>query len=141
MKRNASAQWKGGLKEGSGELTTESTVLSNTPYSFQTRFESGQGTNPEELIAAAHAGCFSMACAAELGQKGLRADFIHTTATVELAKQEDGFAIAAIHLDVHAKLPDADSIEFENAANHAKKNCPVSKLMNADITMELTLEI
>lgn len=141
MKRNASAQWQGNLKEGNGELTTASAVLSNTPYSFQTRFEHEQGTNPEELIAAAHAGCFSMACAAELEQKGLRADFIQTTATVELAKKEEGFAITAVHLDVHAKVPDADSMEIEKAARQAKDNCPVSKLLQADITMELTLEI
>jgi osmotically inducible protein OsmC len=140
MKRTASAEWKGGLKDGTGTISTQSAVLSNTQYSFSTRFEDGIGTNPEELIAAAHAGCFSMALSGQLGQAGLTADFIRTTANVNLEKTESGFAITKVHLDVKAKVPGADQQAFDTAANNAKAGCPVSKLLNAQITMTATLE-
>ena len=140
MKRNASAVWKGGLKDGSGTISTNSGVLSDTQYSFSTRFEDGIGTNPEELIAAAHAGCFSMALSGQLGQAGLTADSIRTTASVTLEKTDAGFAITAVHLDVKARVPGADQQAFDTAANNAKAGCPVSKLLKADITMNATLE-
>lgn len=140
MKRNASAVWTGGLKDGKGEISTDSGVLSNTPYSFGTRFESGKGTNPEELIAAAHAGCFSMALSLELGKAGLTAERIQTTASVTLDKAEAGFAITAVHLDLTARIPGADRQAFETAANTAKTNCPVSKVLNAKITLAARLE-
>jgi len=140
MKRNASAVWKGGIKDGQGTLSTASGVLSDTQYSFKTRFEDGIGTNPEELIAAAHAGCFTMALSGQLEKEGLKADHIHTTATVSLEKSESGFSIPAIHLSVTAKIPEANQKIFEQAARTAKEGCPVSKLMNATITMDATLE-
>jgi lipoyl-dependent peroxiredoxin len=140
MKRSASAVWKGGLKDGNGTISTDSGVLSDTQYSFKTRFEEGNGTNPEELIAAAHAGCFSMALSNELGQAGLMADSIRTTAAVTLDKTDAGFAITAVHLNVSAKVPGADQQAFEAAASNAKAGCPVSKVLNAQITMEARLE-
>ena len=136
MKRNGSAVWRGGLKDGKGTVSTDSGVLSNTQYSFSTRFEDGKGTNPEELIAAAHAGCFSMALSAQLGNAGMTAEQIQTTASVSLDKTDGGFAITAVHLDVRAKIPGADKQAFETAANNAKSGCPVSKVLNATITME-----
>jgi osmotically inducible protein OsmC len=140
MRRKASAVWNGGLKDGKGTISTDSGVLSDTQYSFSTRFEDGVGTNPEELIAAAHAGCFSMALSGQLGQAGLTADSIRTTATVRLEKTDSGFAITSIHLDVTARVPGADQQAFETAANNAKAGCPVSKVLNAEITMEARLE-
>lgn len=140
MKRKASAVWNGGLKEGRGTISTESRVLEETPYSFGTRFEEGKGTNPEELIAAAHAGCFSMALSGQLGSAGLTAESIHTTAAVTLEKTEAGFTITAVHLDVTARVPGADLQAFETAANNAKAGCPVSRLLNARITMAAKLE-
>jgi osmotically inducible protein OsmC len=140
MKRKASAVWQGGLKNGKGALTTDSGILPGTPYSFSTRFEEGKGTNPEELIAAAHAGCFSMALSAELEKNGIIAERIDTTATVTLEKAAEGFAITAVHLDVRAKMPGADEPAFQNAANAAKTGCPVSKVLNAAITMNARLE-
>ncbi len=140
MKRNGSAVWNGGLKDGKGTISTDSGVLANTQYSFSTRFEDGIGTNPEELIAAAHAGCFSMALSGQLGAAGLTADSIKTTAAVSLEKLESGFAITKVHLDVTAKVPGADQQAFETAANNAKAGCPVSKLLKAEITMTATLE-
>ena len=140
MKRKASAEWKGGLKDGKGTISSDSGVLSNTQYSFSTRFEDGVGTNPEELIAAAHAGCFSMALSGQLANAGLKAESIRTTATVNLEKTDAGFAITAVHLDVKAKIPGADKQAFETAANNAKTGCPVSKVLNAKITMEAKLE-
>lgn len=140
MKRNGSAEWNGGLKDGKGTVSTESSTLSHTQYSFKTRFEDGQGTNPEELIAAAHAGCFSMAFAAQLEKEGFKADSIRTTATVSLEKSEEGFSIPAIHLQVTAKVPRVELSEFNKIANNAKEGCPVSKLMKAAITMDATLE-
>lgn len=140
MKRNGSAVWKGSLKEGSGVVSTESGVLSDTQYSFSTRFEDGKGTNPEELIAAAHAGCFSMALSSELGKLDAMAESISTTATVSLEKTDAGFAITSVHLDVKAKVPGASEDTFEKAADNAKNGCPVSKVLNAEITMDTTFE-
>ena len=140
MLRKASAEWKGGLKDGSGKISTESGVLENTQYSFSTRFEDGVGTNPEELIAAAHAGCFSMALSGQLGAAGLTAESIKTTAAVRLEKVEGGFAITSVHLDVTARIPGADETAFMTAANNAKAGCPISKLLNTEITMDAKLE-
>jgi len=140
MKRKASAIWQGGLKDGKGTVSTESGVLSNTQYSFGSRFETGVGTNPEELIAAAHAGCFSMALSAQLGQAGMTPQSLHTTATLTMEKLEAGFTITEIHLDVTAKVPGADRAAFEKAAHNAKEGCPVSRVLNAKITMNAKLE-
>src|SRR4051794_30286250 len=140
MKRNASAVWNGGLKDGHGRISTESGVLSDTQYSFSTRFEDGKGTNPEELIAAAHAGCFSMALSGQLGNAGMTAESINTTATVRLEKTDAGFTITAVHLDVTAKIPGASPEAFETAANNAKAGCPVSRLLKAEITLDAKLE-
>jgi osmotically inducible protein OsmC len=139
MQRKASAVWKGGLKDGKGTVSASSGVLSNTPYSFGTRFENAAGTNPEELIAAAHAGCFSMALSAQLGQAGLTPESINTTATLSLDKLEAGWAITAVHLDVTARVPNADEAAFQKAAENAKSGCPVSKVLNAKITMTAKL--
>ena len=140
MKRNASAVWKGDLKSGKGTISTESGVLSDTQYSFKTRFEDGKGTNPEELIAAAHAGCFSMALSSELGKLDVTAESIRTTAAVSLEKTDAGFTITSVHLDLKAKIPGADKETFEKAANNAKKGCPVSRVLNAEITLDAVLE-
>jgi osmotically inducible protein OsmC len=140
MKRNGSAVWKGGLKDGKGTISTDSGVLSDTQYSFSTRFEEGKGTNPEELIAAAHAGCFSMALSGQLEGAKLKAESIRTTASVQLEKTDSGFTITSVHLDVAAKVPGADQKAFETAANNAKTGCPVSKLLKAQITMHAKLE-
>ncbi len=140
MLRKASAVWNGGLKDGGGKISTDSGVLKDTQYSFSTRFEDGVGTNPEELIAAAHAGCFSMALSGQLGAAGLTADSINTTASVRLEKLEDGFAITKVHLDVTAKVSGATEESFTTAANNAKAGCPVSKLLKAEITMDAKLE-
>lgn len=139
MQRNASAHWSGGLRDGKGTLTSASGVLKNTPYSFSTRFESQPGTNPEELIAAAHAGCFTMALSGQLGNAGMTAQSIDTTATVTLEKLESGFAVTAVHLQVKATIPGADKDKFDQAAKNAKEGCPISKLLNAKITMEAQL--
>ncbi len=135
MQRYASAHWTGGLKDGKGNVSTHSGVLSQTPYSFSTRFENATGTNPEELIAAAHAGCFSMALSAQLGEVGMKAESIDTKATLTLEKTDAGFTITAIHLDLKAKIPGADKAKFEQAAKNAEKGCPVSRVLNAKITM------
>src|SRR6185369_17449464 len=135
MKRNASAVWTGGLKDGKGTISTDSGVLAESQYSFSTRFEDGKGTNPEELIAAAHAGCFSMALSGQLGQAGLTAESIRTTASVKLEKTDAGFAITSVHLEVKARVPGADQQAFATAANNAKAGCPVSKVLKAEITM------
>jgi len=140
MKRNASAVWTGGLKDGKGIISSDSGVLADTQYSFSTRFENGKGTNPEELIAAAHAGCFSMALSAQLGTMGLTPERIATTAAVSLEKVGEGFAITAVHLTVKARVPGADAPQFKTAADNAKAGCPVSKVLNATITMDATLE-
>jgi osmotically inducible protein OsmC len=140
MQRKASAVWKGGLKDGKGTVSTTSGVLKDTPYSFSTRFENSPGTNPEELIAAAHAGCFSMALSAQLGQAGLTPESIDTTATLTMDKLESGWAITTIQLDVRARVPKADQAAFQKAADAAKSGCPVSKVLNAKITMNAKLE-
>jgi osmotically inducible protein OsmC len=139
MKRTASAHWAGGLKDGKGSVSTQSGVLKNTQYSFSTRFEDGIGTNPEELIAAAHAGCFSMALSAQLGTVGLTPESIDTTAALTLDKTDAGFTITAVHLDVTVKIPGADRQKFDDAAQAAKKGCPVSRALNATITMDAKL--
>jgi osmotically inducible protein OsmC len=140
MIRNASAEWNGGLKDGTGKISTDSGVLKDTQYSFSTRFEEGVGTNPEELIAAAHAGCFSMALSGQLGNAGMTAESIKTTASVKLEKLEAGFAITSVHLEVRARIPGAANDAFLTAANNAKAGCPVSKVLNAEITMDAQLE-
>ncbi len=140
MKRTASAQWRGDLKSGKGTVSTSSGVLANSPYSFHTRFEDGKGTNPEELLAAAHAGCFSMALSAQLAQAGLTADSIETTCAISLEKQPDGFAITESHLELKARVPGASQEAFDRAVQAAKTGCPVSKLYKANITLTSTLE-
>lgn len=139
MLRKASAVWKGNLKEGKGNISTESGTLSNAQYSFTTRFENGKGTNPEELIAAAHAGCYTMALSGQLGAAGITAESLETTATVTLEKLEAGFTITKVHLDVTARIPGGDKAAFDTAAANAKAGCPVSRLLKAEITMTATL--
>ena len=139
MQRTGSAHWSGGLKDGKGTVSTASGVLHGTQYSFSTRFENGTGTNPEELIAAAHAACFSMALSAQLGNAGMTADSIDTTATLTMEKTEAGFSITASHLDVTVKIPGADKAKFEEAAKAAETGCPVSRVLNAKITMDAKL--
>lgn len=143
MLRTANAVWHGTGKDGTGSLTAPGGVLDDTPYSFKTRFESEDGragTNPEELIAAAHAGCFTMALAFQLQTHGFTADELRTTATLTMAKQGGGFAITAIRLDLTARVPNLDEARFHELANEAKANCPVSKVLNAEITLNATLE-
>ncbi len=137
--KKASANWKGGLKDGTGTISTESGVLDAVNYGFRKRFEGEAGSNPEELVAAAHASCFSMALSMILGEAGFTADDISTEATVSLEKKDDGFAVTKSHLVVTAKIPDVSAEDFEKAANTAKANCPISKLLNAEITMDATL--
>jgi osmotically inducible protein OsmC len=140
MKRKASAVWTGGLKDGKGAISTDSGVLKSTQYSFSTRFEDGVGTNPEELIAAAHAGCFSMALSGQMGAAGLTVGEIRTTATVTMEKLDAGFTLTAVHLDVAVKSPGADKAKFDQAAANAKTGCPISRVLNATITMDAKLE-
>jgi osmotically inducible protein OsmC len=140
MERKANAIWKGGLKDGKGAVSSTSGVLTNTPYSFSTRFENTPGTNPEELIAAAHAACFSMALSAQLGSANLTPSSIETSATLKMEKQDSGWAITAIHLAVVGHVPNADDAAFQKAAENAKSGCPVSKVLNATITMTAKLE-
>lgn len=139
MERKASAVWKGNLKDGQGTVSSASGILSNTKYSFATRFEGAPGTNPEELIAAAHAACFSMALSAQLTGAKLTPESINTNATLTMEKLEAGWAITAVHLDVVAKVPGASAQAFSTAAQDAKANCPVSKVLNAKITMDAKL--
>jgi lipoyl-dependent peroxiredoxin len=140
MERTASAVWNGALRDGKGAISTQSGVLSDTPYSFVTRFENGKGTNPEELIAAAHAGCFTMALAAQLGTMQFTPETLRTTATLTLEKLEAGWTISKVHLDVTARLRGISAAAFEAAAVGAKENCPVSRLLKAEITMAAHLE-
>jgi lipoyl-dependent peroxiredoxin len=140
MQRKASAVWKGGLKDGKGVISAPGGVLNNTPYSFTTRFENAPGTNPEELIAAAHAGCFSMALSAQLGGANLTPESISTTITLSLDKLDSGWTITASHIDVVGKVPGADAATFQKYAEAAEKGCPVSKVLNAKITMTAKLE-
>ena len=139
MKKTASAIWQGGLKDGKGLLSTESGALKQNPYGFNTRFEGQPGTNPEELIGAAHAGCFSMALSMMLGDAGLTAERIDTIAEVTLDKLSDGFAITAVNLILRAKVPGASEAQFPEIANKAKAGCPVSKVLNAKISLDATL--
>jgi osmotically inducible protein OsmC len=140
MKKTASAVWQGDLKSGKGTISTQSGALKDNPYGFNTRFEDAPGTNPEELIGAAHAGCFSMALSMMLGQAGLTAERIDTTAEVTLDKVGEGFSITAIALTLKAKVPGADENQFQQIANQAKEGCPVSKVLNAQISLSATLE-
>jgi osmotically inducible protein OsmC len=140
MQRAATAVWNGTLKEGKGAISTASGVLSDTPYSFSTRFENGQGTNPEELIAAAHAGCFTMALSAQLSTMNFSPESLRTKATVSLEKLDAGWTISKVHLDVAAKVPGISQSAFDSAAASAKANCPVSRLLKAEITMTANLE-
>ena len=139
MKRTAQAKWQGDLKTGSGEISMASGTLSHVPYSFHSRFEQGKGTNPEELLAAAHAGCFTMALSNQLAQAGLKADSLETTCTITLDKKDDGFGITESHLELKAKVPGASREAFEKATAAAKAGCPVSKLYNTNITLDATL--
>lgn len=140
MKRSASAAWTGGLRQGAGNISTQSGVLNNAQYGYKERFEEGPGTNPEELIAAAHAGCFCMALAAQLEKEGMAPDRVQTQATVTLDKIDGAFTITAIHLDLRATVPGADLTTVEKIANVAKRECPVSKLFNAQVTLTVNLE-
>ncbi|HXR75752.1 MAG TPA: OsmC family protein [Bryobacteraceae bacterium] len=140
MNRTGSAHWAGDLMSGGGNVSTASGVLSSTPYSYKTRFEQGKGTNPEELLAAAHAGCFTMALSLVLGQAGLKADSLDTTCTISLEKDGEGFSITRSHLELNAKVPGASQEAFDNAVQAAKTNCPVSKLFDTEITLSANLE-
>jgi lipoyl-dependent peroxiredoxin len=140
MRRKAAAVWNGDLKSGKGTISTESKTLSNAQYSFTTRFENGVGTNPEELIAAAHAGCFSMALSNQLGSAGMKPEKIETSATLTMEKGEKGWTVTDVLLEVQAKVPGADPAAFNTAANEAKAGCPISRLLNAKITMNAVLE-
>ena len=139
MQRKASAVWNGDLKGGKGKISTASGVLSDTQYSFGTRFESGAGTNPEELIAAAHASCFAMALSAQLGEAGIKPEEIRAEATVTLDKTDGGWTVTKSHLEVTAKIPGVDPQAFDKAAQNAKAGCPISKLLKAEITMNASL--
>ena len=139
MQRSASAHWQGGLMDGRGTVTTASGVLSQNQYSFSTRFENGAGTNPEELIAAAHAGCFSMALSAQLDGVNLKAEAIDTKAALTFEKTDAGFTIIRIHLELRAKIPNADEATFQKAAADAKAGCPVSRVLNTEITLDAKL--
>lgn len=140
MKKTASAVWQGDLKTGKGTISTQSGALQDNPYGFNTRFEDAPGTNPEELIGAAHAGCFSMALSMMLGQAGLTAERIDTTAEVTLDKDGEGFSITAVALNLKARIPGATDEQFQQIANQAKEGCPVSKVLNATISLDATLE-
>ena len=139
MKRKANAEWHGGLKDGYGTVSSESGVLDHTNYSFHTRFENAEGTNPEELIAAAHAGCFSMALSAELEKAGYKAESIETQATLDFVKKEEGFTVTRIFLDTTAKVPEIKKHDFEQIAGNAKVGCPISRLLKADIVLNAEL--
>lgn len=139
MKRSASAVWKGGLQDGRGTVSTDSGALANVPYNYKMRFENETGTNPEELVAAAHAACFSMALSLFLGQAGMTAESIQTTATVSLDQVESGFAVTSSHLETKVKIPNANKAAFDKAIETAKTGCPISKLLNAKITMDAAL--
>lgn len=140
IQKKGSAEWQGSLKQGKGTVSTESGVLKQNPYGFNTRFEGQAGTNPEELIGAAHASCYSMALSMILGEADLEPESIKTEATVTLEQDDSGFTISAIHLDTTARIPGADQAKFDEAANKAKEGCPVSKLFNARITLDAKLE-
>ncbi|MFD2367035.1 OsmC family protein [Pseudoduganella sp. GCM10020061] len=140
MKKTASAEWSGGIKDGTGFISTETGALNRHPYGFKARFEDGPGTNPEELIGAAHAGCFTMALSGKLGEAGMTATRLSTKATVSLEKSDGGFTITAVHLELDAEIPGADQAKFDAAVKDAKENCPVSKLLKANITLDAKLQ-
>ena len=140
MNKTASAHRAGNLKQGKGTISTESGALKDNPYGFNTRFENQPGTNPEELIGAAHAGCFSMAFAMLLGEENFTPDSIDTQATVTLERQSDGFAVTAVHLKMQARIPSIEQSKFDEIADKAKSGCPISKLLNAKITLDATLK-
>jgi osmotically inducible protein OsmC len=140
MKRTASAIWQGALKDGKGTVSTESGVLQHTSYSFGTRFENGKGTNPEELVAAAQAGCFTMALSAQLGERGLKPERLDTNADLTFEKADSGWTVTSIHLSVRGRVPGADAAAFDKAANDAKTGCPISRLLKTTITMDTKLE-
>jgi len=140
MIRKAHAQWRGTGRDGTGDLTTDSGVLSHTPYSFKTRFETEPGTNPEELIAAAHAGCFTMALAFQLQTAGFTPEELNTEAAVSLVQADGGFKIEKSALTLRAKVPGLDKAKFDELAGVAEKNCPVSRVLNAEITLDATLD-
>jgi osmotically inducible protein OsmC len=140
MKRSAQAKWQGDLKSGAGTISTASGTLATTPYSFRSRFEQGTGTNPEELLAAAHAGCFTMALSAQLGEAGLKATSLETSCTITLEPKDGGFVITESHLELKAKVPGATAEAFEKATKAAETGCPVSKLFNTKITLDARLE-
>ena len=140
MKRTASAMWHGALKDGKGTVSTESGVLQNTAYSYGTRFEEGKGTNPEELVAAAHASCFTMALSAQLAEGGLKPDRLATNADLTFEKADSGWTVTSIHLSVRGRVPGADTATFDKAANAAKTSCPISRLLKTTITMDVKLE-
>ena len=140
MKTQGTAVWRGGIKDGEGAISTHSGALKDYPYGFASRFEGQAGSNPEELIGAAHAACFTMALSLMLGEAGLTAERMETTAEVTLEKQGEGFAITASHLTLHARIPGADDSKFQELAASAKANCPVSKLLKAEIGLDATLE-
>lgn len=139
MKKSAFAHWSGGIKDGQGTISTETGVLREAPYGFKSRFEDGPGTNPEELIGAAHAGCYSMALSLGLGEAGLTADSIDTKAVVSLDKDGDGFTISAVHLTCEARVPKAEKATFDRIAEATKQGCPVSKVLKARITLDAKL--
>lgn len=139
IKKSGSASWRGGIKDGIGSISTQTGVLDKAPYGFKARFENGPGTNPEELIGAAHAGCFTMALSLVLEKAGMKATQMDTTATITLEQQGDGFTITHSHLALTATIPGATDEAFQKAAKDAEKNCPVSKLLNAEISMEAKL--
>ena len=139
MKRNAAAVWQGGLKDGKGTVSAESGIFNDTPYNFENRFEKQNGTSPEELLAAAHASCYSMALSLVLGESGLTPERVDTTATITVEPDDGGFTVTSSHLEVRAKVPGADAKTFEAAANGAKDGCPVSKLYNTKITLDAHL--
>ncbi|RKR02444.1 osmotically inducible protein OsmC [Kushneria sinocarnis] len=140
IKKKGSAEWQGSLKEGTGTVSTESGALKQNPYGFKTRFEGQSGTNPEELVGAAHASCYSMALSMMLGAGGMEPESIRTEATVTLEQDDSGFTVTAVHLETVARVPGANQGDFEKAANDAKAGCPISKLLNAEITLDARLE-
>lgn len=139
MKSTASAHWSGGLKDGSGTISTRTGALRDVPYNFAMRFEGAEGSNPEELIGAAHSACFSMALAGQLGAAGMTAEAIDTTATVTLEKVDGDFSVTKVHLDLTAKIPGADEAKFREAAEGAKAGCPISRLLKAEVTLDAKL--
>jgi len=140
MQRTANAIWHGSITRGQGEITTSSEILKSVPYSFSTRFGQSPGTNPEELIAAAHASCFAMACSAALSAKKFEPDFLDVVSNLTLDKQGDSWTVTASHLTLHARVPNIDDAQFQTIVKDAKENCPISKLLKAEITLDAKLD-